>query len=521
MKDLKDSNPVELAEYAKANKIASEPVFAWWVQKVLHRRDCIIGKVASQYWKKTHKYGIKFPKSVKEALAIDAKTDTTFWRQAIKKEMKIVMPAFEFNDDDKVPVGYKYITCHMIFDIKSDLTSKARLVGGGHQTEVLKESTYSSVVSRDSVRITFLYVALNDLDVLSADVQNAYLNAPTKEKLYTMAGLEFGPNNAGRPVLIVRALYGLQSLGARWRDHVASTLREGGYVSCKADPDVWMWPMTKPNGDTHWEYAVCYVDDILIISHKPQEAMDFLSSKYKLKEGSVKEPDTYLEADIKKWTIDGLDDPTKTRWAMLSETYIKRAITKVERELLQINERLCTKTTTPITLGYQLKLDVLDELDPKRSNYYQGLIGVLRCITKIGRIDILIAVVMLSRHSVAPRRGHLEQVFHIFAYLKQHTRLTLVFDECEPLWDESRFVKCDWTEFYPGAAEIEPRTTWQLTIYVLLCQCRPRRLSRDATLPYWNSNIPLLGTNPLVFEKTEHCRSFYFWVQICGCQNGG
>lgn len=42
VKDLKDSNPVKLAEYAKANKLMEEPVFAWWAQKVLHRRNRII-----------------------------------------------------------------------------------------------------------------------------------------------------------------------------------------------------------------------------------------------------------------------------------------------------------------------------------------------------------------------------------------------------------------------------------------------------------------------------------------------
>ena len=63
---------------------------------------------------------------------------------------------------------------------------------------------------------------------------------------------------------------------------------------------------------------------------------------------------------------------------------------------------------------------------------------------------------MLSRHSVAPRRGHLEQVFHIFAYLKRYERSTLVFDDTEPVFDETRFTKCDWTEFYPGATEVEP-----------------------------------------------------------------
>ena len=93
------------------------------------------------------------------------------------------MPAFEFRDGNIVPIGYNWIDCHMIFDVKMDLTRKARLVAGGHQTDVPSESTYSSVVSRDSVRIAFTLAALNDLDVLAADVQNAYLNAPTKERV--------------------------------------------------------------------------------------------------------------------------------------------------------------------------------------------------------------------------------------------------------------------------------------------------------------------------------------------------
>ena len=68
-----------------------------------------------------------------------------------------------------------------------------------------------------------------------------------------IAGLEFGANNVGRLVLIDCALYGLKSSGARWRDHMSGTLREAHYESCKVDPDVWMKPKTKPNGEKYWE----------------------------------------------------------------------------------------------------------------------------------------------------------------------------------------------------------------------------------------------------------------------------
>jgi hypothetical protein len=52
---MKESNPVQLAEYAVANKIDLEPAFAWWVPHVLKKRNRIIKKVKSRYWLKTHR----------------------------------------------------------------------------------------------------------------------------------------------------------------------------------------------------------------------------------------------------------------------------------------------------------------------------------------------------------------------------------------------------------------------------------------------------------------------------------
>ena len=129
---------------------------------------------------------------MEEALQIDKETGTTFWRNAIEKEMKNVAIAFEFSDNDSIPVGHKLIKCHMVFDVKMiSLTRKARFVAGGHMTDPPKESTYSSVVSRESVRLAFLAAALNDIDILAADIQNAYLEAFTKEKVYSQDHLRF------------------------------------------------------------------------------------------------------------------------------------------------------------------------------------------------------------------------------------------------------------------------------------------------------------------------------------------
>ena len=81
--------------------------------------------------------------------------------------------------EGKALIGYKEIEVHMIFDVKMDFIRKARLVAGGHLTDHVPSSlTFSSVVTRDSVRLALLLAELNELKVLAGDISNAYLNAP-------------------------------------------------------------------------------------------------------------------------------------------------------------------------------------------------------------------------------------------------------------------------------------------------------------------------------------------------------
>jgi hypothetical protein len=137
------------------------------------------------------------------------------WRKAIEKEMRNVMVIFNVRDDGKVPIRYKEISCHLVFDITSNtLAQKTRFVAGGHQTDPPKESTYSSVVSRDSVRLFFLFAALNNLDVLACDIQNACVHAATKEKIWFCGGDEMG-SNKDKVIVIIHVLYGLKSSGVQ------------------------------------------------------------------------------------------------------------------------------------------------------------------------------------------------------------------------------------------------------------------------------------------------------------------
>jgi len=184
MNIVKNCEPLLLAEYASRMNIIQESVFQWWVPHILSQKKRLLNKIKTIYHKNDLKFGIRVPKSIIEALALDKANNNKLWEQAINLEMTNVKIAFKFLDKGAPPpVGHKGIRCHIIFDVKMDLTRKARFVAGGHMTDPPSSMTYASVVSRESVRIAFLLAALNDCEILAGDIGNAYLNAFTSEKI--------------------------------------------------------------------------------------------------------------------------------------------------------------------------------------------------------------------------------------------------------------------------------------------------------------------------------------------------
>ena len=73
-----------------------------------------------------------------------------------------------------------------------------------------RDDIYSGVVGLDTVRMGMFLGELNNLKCCAADVGNAYLNGRTREKVYIIAGSEFGALQ-GRILIIVGAIYGLRT----------------------------------------------------------------------------------------------------------------------------------------------------------------------------------------------------------------------------------------------------------------------------------------------------------------------
>jgi hypothetical protein len=89
--DLKESYPVEAAEYAVAQGIDHEPSFVWWVLTfTLKKRNRIIASVSQRYNKQQYKYGFRIPNTVEEAKEIDKENGNTLWMDSVEKEMGAV-----------------------------------------------------------------------------------------------------------------------------------------------------------------------------------------------------------------------------------------------------------------------------------------------------------------------------------------------------------------------------------------------------------------------------------------------
>ena len=496
LKEVKAGNPVELAEYAVSNKIQEEPAFKWWVPYVIQKRNRIISKVKAKYWRTTHKFGVRLPKSVKEALELDRINKNHLWEDSMKKEMGKACVAYEEVEgctpddvrDNKVPQlrSFQEIKCHIIFDVKMDFTRKARFVAGGHMTEAPSSLTYSSVVSRDSVKIAFLLAALNDLDIMACDIGNAYLNAPCREKIWFEAGPECGALR-GKVCKLVRALYGLKSSGAAWRKMFSDFIvNELNFTPSKADPDVYMRRATRgpteaeldtdahiagadgtrmsktstkatvgvPQGD-YYEYLLVYVDDVLLVSHDPQRTMKDIGKRFEIKNDAYGHPEIYLGAGIAKMTT--VDDNREV-WTMESKKYVEAAVQTVKDLLAEDGRELKPgkNSAGPLPTNYQPELDVTHECDEEMSSRFRQLIGILRWACELGRLDIQLEVSLMSQYQASPREGHLEALYLIFAYLSRHPMKRVVFDPKLPDVDESSFSQADWTDFYGDVEEEDP-----------------------------------------------------------------
>ena len=125
----------------------------------------------------------------------------------------------------KLPKDFQFAPLQMIFDVKQeDLRRKARLVAGGHVVESSMWESYASVVQQITIRILETIALSEGLSYVTGDIGNDFVQADTKEKIYTIAGKEFR-NKQDCVVILKKALYGLATSARQWNIKLGDTIK--------------------------------------------------------------------------------------------------------------------------------------------------------------------------------------------------------------------------------------------------------------------------------------------------------
>jgi hypothetical protein len=144
--------------------------------------------------------------------------------------------------------------------------------------------------------------------------------------------------------------------------------------------------------------------------------LNLINGYMPLKPSLVGNPDIYLSAKLKMTQLDnGI-----WAWGLSLSKYVTQAVKNCAKHLTdKLNNHFCLpqQADNPFPYDYCPELDLSEPLDLECSSFYQHLIGVMRWMVKLGRIDIATEVSLLSSHLAYPCKGHLEAALHIMSYL--------------------------------------------------------------------------------------------------------
>jgi hypothetical protein len=150
----------------------------------------------------------------------------------------------------------------------------------------------------------------------------------------------------------------------------------------------------------------------------------------------------------------------------------------VEDHLAKTGEKLPYKAPIPLSSRYCQEIDVSPELSDTDSSYFHSLVGVLQWIVELGHVDIDVKVSIMSSHLALPQTGHLKEIYHIFAYLKEHLNTEMVFKLVSVTPDMTLFEQQDWSYSPYGCEGLNeelpsnmPKSLRTLNDNVSICGC--------------------------------------------------
>ena len=273
----------------------------------------------------------------------------------------------------------------------------------------------------------------------SHSVRKRFLQSQCKEKIYTIAGPEFGPKLQGKVLVMNKSIYGLRSASASFHEHCARVLHKIGFKPSHADPDLWM-----KDCKTHYEYVATWVDDVLVMSKEPLKVIqDFKEAgEYELK--GVGAPEYYLGGDLQQCKVDDYMCYEDSCQDLHYSNHRKDRKNSWNGHSGATCHRKTQTTLRSLTKHHSL--------GPEQHSQYRMIIGSLNWLVTLGRYDIYHAASTMARYGMAPREGHLNATKRILGYLRAYPKISIRYDARLPDFTAYKTTTYDWFRSYPEAS---------------------------------------------------------------------
>jgi hypothetical protein len=364
------------------------------------------------------------PRDIDEAMSSG---DAGEWKEAMKRELNNLREKQTWQEV-LTPANRKLIGSKWVFKIKRDaegtiIKHKARLVAKGFSQipGIDFEETYAPVGRTTSLRILLTIAASQDLEILQADVEGAYLNGKLDVAIYMEYPAGVKPKAGCDGLLLKKSLYGLKQSGRTWWIEMASKLDKLGFQRLESDWGLYVRQRSSKNGLI---LILVYVDDFIIAGDRRSEInklLEQLKRFWKLSE--MGEVSTILGMKVTR------DRRARKLW-ITQPAYIDRLLDRFPDHANYRN------WASPI----QQKPSEGGE--PTDLTPYQEIVGCLQWLAGCTRPDVSYTASLLARYTNNPTEAHWEMALRATSYLA-HSR-TLGLELGGPKSPLEGWVDADW-----------------------------------------------------------------------------
>jgi hypothetical protein len=336
--------------------------------------------------------------------------DANLWYKAAVKEMQAHIENGTWELVKLLP-GRKAIGLKWVFKVKRNTNSpiehyKACLVAQGFSQRpgINFNKTFAPTAKWAALRTIFALAALEDWELESIDISNAYLNSELRNvKVYMRQPKGFDNCNGTWVACLLKCLYGLKQGGRKWFKRLEEVLLQLGFACIRADGSIFIWANNN----------VCVICPVFVNNIT-------FASKSKAKIAELK------AAIAEHFKLRNLGPTTFQLGVEITHKRLQRTLHLLQCRYMQdLLKRYGFVNSSPVSTPMDPSVSLTSAHAPltpedkafMRTVPYVSAVGALMYLAIATRPDIVFAVGMLCRFMAHPGPEHWKAVKHLFCYL--------------------------------------------------------------------------------------------------------